>query len=510
MSDSLYSRLDTVMRVMDISALELSRHCDVSSSLISRWRKGKRPLTEQSLAALSLSQALIELDTELRLQEFFEPFMDEQGDEATALMTYLCSEEIPGLTPRAKPPALQSSGSYLARQQILLGERGFKKAALLMLDSVMQLPPGQQVIVCAHNGFDLFLENVPFALQFLQKLSRATKRNTTFLLINRRGFGMENNAHFAGFWLSAHLKGIIRSRYYEGEAPDEYFVGVIPGYWSGRVEHDETAENGLIATIFSDPRNIRKDEQHCAEQIARSKPASQYAFLNAPLGDEDNVQSWTSGALPLWDEPDALVPDGSFSLICRVPSFGIMTKAEFDEIRGSSEAPPIPDYLFADEAVFAQGAHRIILCKEDVHDALKHTRKKNEALSILLQRKTYVPRKILVDELERLLQAMKEHDDFEVALMPYSAFKKLELEMVCWHNSAAVGWLQDGSESVFANDPITSGSFSAAIDHTWAKLHKGWKRKRDVAATLRKWIAGEIESEPEEDSATVKNWSPYE
>lgn len=504
-----YSRLDTVMRVLNISALELSRHCDVSSSLISRWRKGKRPLSEQSPAVLSVCKALIKHDSEHKLKEYIDPFKDEDIDDTAALIAYLCSEEIPGLTPQASPPALQTSGFYLAQQQVLLGERGFRKAALLMMDYVMQLPPGQQVIACAHNGFDLFLKNVPFAMQFLQKLSRSTKRKTTFLLVNRRGFGMENSAHFAGFWLAAHLKGIIRSRYYEGDPPEEYFVGVIPGYWSGRVEQDETAENGLISTVYSDPRNIRKDEQHCAEQIARSKPASQYAFLRAPLGDEDNKQGWTSGGLPSWDEPDAYAPDGSFSLIAKVPLFGIMTKAEFDHVKGSSETPPMPDYLFADTEEFAKGAHRIILCKEDIREALQHSRSKSEALSDLLHRNAYIPKKILVEQLERLLKEMKEREDFEVALMPRSAFKKLELEMICWHNSASVGWLQDGSESVFANDPITSGSFSAAIGHTWDKLHKGWKRKRDVSSTLRKWLAGHIESEPEEDSATVKNWEPY-
>lgn len=74
--------------------------------------------------------------------------------------------------------------------------------------------------------------------------------------------------------------------------------------------------------------------------------------------------------------------------------------------------------------------------------------------------------------------------------MPESAFRKLDLEIVCWHDSASVGWLQDGSESVYACDPITSGSFHGAVDHAWEKLHKGWKRRRNVMATLRKWLSG--------------------
>lgn len=509
MNKSDYTRLDYVMRLMDVSALELSRRCGVSSSLISRWRKGLRPLSERSEAVKSLCSVLLECEGAEKLQDFIDPFIADTEDDAAALRAYLCSDELPALAPRGKPLTLQTSGSYITQQQVLLGESGFRKAVLLMLDYVMQLPPGQQVIACAHDGFDLFLKNVPFALQFLQKLDKATKRQTTFLLINRRGFGMESSAHFAGFWLTAHLKGIIRSRYYEGDPPAEYFVGVIPGYWSGRAERDSTAEDGLISTLYTDSRNVLKDEAHCDEQIARSEPASQYAFLKAPSGNAENKKRWKAGKLPKWNSPDAIAPDGSFSVICRVPSFGIMTKAEFEAVKGSGDLPSFPRYLFADDETFAESAHRIILCKEDICEALSQTRRKNEPMSTLLGRNVFIPKKVLLAQLQRLLEAMKQNEDFEVAIMPRSAFKKVELEIVCWHNSASVGWLQDGSESVFANDPITSGSFSAAVDHTWSKLHKGWKRKRDVSATLRKWIAGQQIDMQEEDSATVKNWSPY-
>jgi len=354
---------------------------------------------------------------------------------------------------------------------------------------------------------------VPFALQFLAKINGVIKRGTSFLLINRRGFGLENNAHFARFWLVAHLKGIIRSRYYEGDPPEEYFVASIRGYWGGVVEIDATAEDQLISVMYTDPRNIRRAEAHCDAFIQRSIPASQYGFLKNPTGDADNAQSWQPGPLPVWrpetarnEQEAAARPDGSFSAICRVPSIGVMTRAEFGVVLGKDTPTPMPDYLFREDESFAAVPHKIILCRDDVRVGLLKERRLNEPLSALLRRKAYMRREQLADQLWRILGAMEQNDQFEVALLPRSAFAKLELEIVCWTNSAAVGWLQDGSESVFANDPITSSSFHVAVGHAWNRLHKGWKRQSLVKRTLRKWLAGKELDVREADSAIVRNW----
>jgi hypothetical protein len=182
-----------------------------------------------------------------------------------------------------------------------------------------------------------------------------------------------------------------------------------------------------------------------------------------------------------------------------------MTKTEFEAVLAKDEPPQIPDYLFR-EGDFSQGSHRIILCRDDIREGLRKERVLNEPLSALFGRRAFISQRILRAMLARLLDAMAKNEDFEVALLPRSAFAKLELELVCWRNSASVSWLQDGSESVFANDPISSGSFHVAIDHAWDRLHKGWKRKALVMRTLRKWMAGKELAVHEPDSAVVANW----
>ena len=500
------TRLSQVMTATGVSARQLAKASGLTNSIISRWQKGARPLTTRSGSVAVLADTLLALDQKGQLSLLLAPYRTSGESAQDALVQFLTTDDLPAMPPRAMPPQIQYSGNYITEQQVLLGARGFRKGVLFMLDYVMELPPGRQIIVCAHNGFDLFLHNVPFALLFLKRLSKAIERGTSFTLISRRGYGMENDAHFARFWLVAHLKGIMRSRYYEGEPPEEYFVGLIPGYWSGEAETDPTAEDSLVSVMSTDPRHIRRATAHCDAFLDRSTSASQYEFLKQPTGSLEDVQKWKPGPLPKWNEPDAMAPQGSFSAICRVPSIGIMTKAEFAAALGQDQPPVMPDYLFRTQSAFEPGKHQIVLCRDDVQEGLVRQRTQNEPLSALLHRRAFISRDTLAAMLERLLEAMKSNDQFEVALLPRSAFAKLELELVCWQDSASVGWLQDGRQSVFANDPITSGSFHAAIGHIWGRLHKGWKRQPLVRRTLRKWLAGQELDPPAPDSVTVQNW----
>ena len=500
------SHLSIAMSLLGLNAKQLSVLCGVSNSLISRWQRGARPLTTRSEALVPLVETLLALDSNSsKLDEPLAYYLACGAGKREALIRYLTEEKLPALPARATPLEVQHRGSYVIQQQVLLGAAGFRRSSLLMLDYIMKLPPGQQMLFCAHNGFDLWHGNLPFALQALFKLNQVLKRETTILLINRKSAGLHGSPWFSVFWLTIHLKGIIRSRYYEGDPPEEIFVGVIPGYWSGRCKHDDTAEDGLIATLYTDPRNVGRDEAHVSHYMEKSVEASQYGFLRSPAGNEQSRPLWRPGSLPKWDVPDAVSPEGNFFAICRVPSFGVMTQEEFASVEGEN-APPLPNYLFSSSETFAAGPHRLILCRDDVREGLQKARRKNEPLSELLGRTAYISSTMLAAQLQRLLAAMETNEDFEVALMPRSAFKKLELELIHWRNSAGLCWLQNMNESLFDCNPVIADSFTEAVEHTWGRLQKAWKRKPLIMRTLRKWLAGKELNAREEDSVIVKNW----
>lgn len=518
MGEQSRSRLDTVMAILGLTAVELSREVDISNSLISRWQKGTRPLPTKGSAARDLAKVLSKLDTKNDLDELLASYSASDSKEQM-LWHYLVGEDMPGTPLTAAVAQVPFSGEYVAQQRVFLGVKGFRKATLLMFDYLALLPPGQELCICAHTGFELWHESLPFALKVLQKLAGLLKRDVQISLISRDTEGFDGSHYLSVFWLSAQLKGIVRTRFYEGEAPHEYFVASIKGHWSARVEYDDTAEDDMITTIYTDPRNIKKDEKHVCEFTELSIPAGQFNFLRHPQGDEHNKRVWREGPLPaqcpMANTPSASArtdvskvqqPDGSFDAICRVPSFGIMSAEEWSRICKKNAAPALTEYLFCKEAAFVQAPHKIVLCREDVQMGLSMDCQRSVPLSEAIGSKLTVPREILAAELNRLVEAMEKNPDFEVALMPRSAFEKLELELIHWKNSVSLGWLQDGSESLLTIDPLTCKGFANAVELVWERLHKGWKRKKTVRATLRKWLTGKGLDEHEPDSANVRNW----
>lgn len=502
---SIASRLDVVMTVLDVSANRLSPACGISNSMISRWQRGESPFTPHKDKLEALAAALLTYEKNEILDPILAPYRTDGETKLASLCAYLTSEEVPALPARAEPPEIQFSGSYLAQQQVFLGIDGFRKGALMMLDYVQNLPPGQQITICAHDFYELMFHDVQFALDFIHKLTEAVKRGTTLLMISRRGYGIENDAYYARYWIVAHLMGILRNLYYDVEPPKELYVASIRGYWSMEVIPDLTAKDELVMTMYTDPRNIRRAEAHCEAYAKISKPASQYGFFKHPTVRTFNAPSWEPGPLPKWDEK-AKRPDGSFSAICRVPSIGFMTKKEFSRLQGNEKPPLLPDYLFGESSNLPEGSYRIILCRDDMQEGLMKERRQNEPLTALLHRRAFVTRQMLTAQIVRLLDLMGQNENFEVALIPKSAFDKLELELVCWKNSVSVGWLQDASESIFVNDPVSTGSFHTAVNHVWDRLHKSWKRRPMVMRTLRKWLNGKELDVNWPESATVRNW----
>lgn len=496
------SRLGVVMNTLGLSAIALSCEVGISNSLISRWQKGSRKVPQAGPTSRLLAEALVRLDTEDILADILAPY-DGPREKTITLQRYLTEDNLTGFMPETM--YLQRSGEYIAQQQVLLGARGFRKSCLIMLDYLQELDPGQKLIICAHSGFDLWHGSITFALQILKRIPGIMKHKTTITLITRNAEGFDGSHYFSVHWLVLQLRKILQIRYYEGEPPYEYYVANIRGKWSGRVEPDPTAEDGITTTVYYDPRNFRYDEAHCDSFMRRSKPAGQFAFLKNPAGNRRNKRLWRPGPPPPWAIKDAPAPTGSFSTITRLPALGTMTRAEWKTLTADDQVPELPDYLFAEDDTLLSGPHRLIFCKEDVREALVNGGP-SLPLSILLGREVILPPELVAAQLQRLLDTMRQNPGLEVALMPKVAFDKLELEFIHWHHSVALGWLQDRSQSLFTDDMPTCRGFANAANNVWNRLHKGWWRKKNVRPTLRKWLAGEGLGESDEDSMFVKAW----
>lgn len=347
-----------------------------------------------------------------------------------------------------------------------------------------------------------------YVSMLIERLAKAFSRGATLTVINRKGYALTDVAAFALPWLAAHLQGFIRSRYYDGEMPDgERIVASIRDYWSLRAREDFDVEDGLFAAMFTDPLDIRQDVLLCDDFHKRSTPLSQYNFLLHPGGTATDSRLWDDPlTLPRWDS--GAVPNGNFYTVQRTPCLGVMTVEEFKNLSGK-QSLDFPAYLFSKDGAFPDGPHKFILCYEDVRRALSQPKTANGALGMLMQKLVSVPHELHAEMVRRVLAMMEERSDFQVALVPRVAFRKIQMELVCWQNSAAVAWLQDHSQSMYTVDEVVSGSLYGSIDFLWSRLLAGWKRQDHVRRQLRKWLSGKDLTGKLESSAIVRGWNIY-
>lgn len=506
-NDGKSNRLNYVMEMLGVRANALARMSGADHSLITKWRRGERRLTFTSKNLLEISEALLEIDKEGELMALIEPYKQPGEAPADTLRQYLIGHDLPALPPRTAPAERVTSGEYTVQHRVYLGQKGLRSATIAMLDYIMALPPGREIVAVCHGNYNWVVKNMSYVAMLIDRLRNAFSRGATLTVINRKGYALTDVAAFAVPWLAAHMQGFIRSRYYEGELPEgERIVASIRDYWSLRAHEDKEVEDGLFAAMFTDPLDIRQDVRTCDEYYGKSKSLSQYNFFTAPEGTGEDVKLWSHpDKLPLWE--GGINPDGSFNTVQRTPCLGILSLEELRGITGAGELA-FPSYLFSSGGELSPGPHKLILCLEDVRKSLTQSTPSG-VLGDLMQKPVSIPKDLSATLMKRVLALMEERSDFEVALVPRVAFKKMQLEMICWQDSATVGWLQDHSQSVYTNDEVVSGSLYGSVDYLWDRLLAGWKRQDRLRRQIRKWLSGKELDVKLEDSAIVRGWDIY-
>lgn len=496
------------MEILGIRANTLARESGADHSLITKWRRGERRLTVNSKNLREISVALLALDEDGELQALIAPYKMEGEEAAETLRQYLVGHDLPALPPRTAPAERVTSGEYTVEHRVYLGHKGFRSAAATMLEYILALPPGREIVGVFHGNFNWIVGDMSYVATLIEGLRKAFARGATITSINCHGYAVTDLPAFAGPWLVAHLQGFVRSRYYRGEMPQgERIVLSIRDYWSLRAREDEEVEDGLFAAMFTDPLDVRQDVRLCDEYKERSELWAQYGFLRHPQGDENCGKLWeNSGRLPRWE--GGANPEGSFYSIQRTPCLGVMTLDEVCGLTGKRDIP-YPAYLFSPDGGFSPGPHRLILCYEEVRKALAQSRTPCGLLGEMAGKPVSVPRELHAVAIRRVLAMMEARSDFEVALVPRVAFKKIKMELVCWQDSAMVAWLQDFRQSVYTHEERASSSLYGAIGYIWDRLLAGWKRQDRIRRQLRKWLAGKELDVRLEDSAIVRGWDIY-
>lgn len=484
------NRLDYLMGLLEIRASQLAEVSGVDHSLITKWRRGERQLSQRSKQLLPLARGLLQLDAQDRLTDILAPYRRENFRVSEDLAAYLIGRDMPTLAARLEPPTRPLSGEYIVQHRVYLGKKGMRSATIAMLDYVLRLPPGREIVAVCHGNFNWIIGDLGYVFMLIDRLRKAFERGTTLTVVNRKGFAISDVAMFAGPWMIAHLRGYIRSLYYEGEMPPgDCLVASIRDYWSLRMREDDEVEDGLYITMYSDPVDIRQDVRLCDQYRARAQSLTKYDVLQNPAGH--------------------IVPKPAQGIITiqRTPSISLTSRQEFLQLT-HGERDDFPEFFFAQERDLPHVPMRIIFCREDLREALGKTRFIQDMFAETVKRRVFVRREMLVGQLQRIIAALRDRDDVEVALVPRLAFERIGLEMAAYKDSAMLVWLSDSMQTVYSEDEVMSGSIYGYGEFIWGTLLAGWKRKSSVLRLLLRWLREEGLDEEEAISAQVRGWDP--
>lgn len=490
------NRLDYFMSTMHIPASAIAEATGINHSLITKWRRGERKLHMRSKGIHDLAGYIASKDFDGTVRETLarHGFTDETGTLEHNLALYLCgSAQV--RTQRASEESLMS-GEFTITHRVYLGESGLRSAMLNILDYMNTLPPNQEIIAVCDDNYDWIVGDKAFVMILIMRLRQAFVRGVTITVINRKRFDLDKIVLFSGPWLVAHMRGYIRSLYYEDKrGPSGVKVlASTKGYWGLTMREDEEVEDHRYVVTCTDRFSVQEVNRACETYRDRAYALFQYSFLTMPSEMDEGMAS-------------ERLTDSALYMIQRTPSFGIMTCEEFLGAGASAQALERLRFLFlTPEQLPGDKPIRLILCKEDVADLLKKEHKPNAALICSVGNRASFIREEIIAQLERIHGWMEDYPNFEVALIPRIAFDRIGMEMHSFENGPTVAWLSDASQSTCTKDPLLSGALFGFAGEVWDHLLKGWKARNSVMQQLGRLLRGKGLNRERTDTRAIRSW----
>ena len=495
------TRLDYLMSRLDLSSTAMAGALDINHSLITKWRRGERPLSLRSSRLSDVARFLIAADRDGIITRLFAPYVD--SDKASALvsplMEWLCNEQevsMPGVDIRPQHPHLSE---YALSYRAFLGKRGLRDAFLTLLDIVASLPTSQQIMISCLDRYDFLTNDPDFLRLLIPRLQEVFKNGTTLSVICRNNPLPTAMGIFPGLWFTAHLRGFVRSLYHDEAPPlatSEKLLAAVRGHCSLYMYDDFESADGAYLTLHADPVYVRHVCGIYENQRLLAKPLFLYNFLSSPMS-------------LLTDLEQERVDSAALFMIQQTPGFCFTEPEELFEIsrRQRDPTPSAFNTLLCPQHI-ENTSIKLVLCHEEIVAALKKGRQQHSGLSCILGRRGFLSQNTMQAQLRRIVKLLKSNDSFEVALLPRVAFEKIGLELHALDGVLTIAWLSDASQSAATTDAAMSSTLYRFGEFVWSNLLLGWKRKLDVIRQLNKWIKYEDLTDPP-ISRAVQNWNLF-
>ena len=364
---------------------------------------------------------------------------------------------------------------------VVFGVEGVQGAALQFLDLTSAMKEPQEILYVCPDGLDMYTRDEKFGAKLMDKLMSIFANGHTVSVVLRTDYKMTDVSAFSGRWLVAHLLGYIKSYYYDEfhTTYEDKMLVVVPGQFAMRVK-EETSGSGtkLYTAISFDADTVKNAADEYEQYRKKSRQRFHYHFFEQPGGFLRDME-------PL--------PDRVHYQFARLPHFCITdgNKLQKDFNLTSEEMQDIQrDFsLFLSQPGFYEPdtTVRHIFCEDDIENALLKNSHVSQELSTIIGRRVVINSQTLTNRLVLLRDLLESHSNYEVCFLSDEVFKKLTMQIACWGDRAAIGWIP-GSKSTACKDYTNVNALTGFCGAVWEQIPPFARSRKAAAGKLATWL----------------------
>ena len=479
------TNLSLLMALFQLPGSEMGRMIGVDKTLISRWGSGSRRLMPKRRWATLIADTFLSLDAEHEVQMLPALMSDAyrigllQGEELRAqLLSWLCQKGQP------QPPEIErrrtlfaafasfrdkaQAGMPTSWNEVVTAEDDTAiagktlglpqaRATLLALADYMGTltEPVHSTFVCP-EGIGMVTRDTKYGLQLLGKMVPLLQRGSTLDVVLRTEFSLSDVSAMAGPWLVAHLKGYVRSWYYDDFDTVENDRILVSGgkHFAVRISGEK-----YESVVYTDEANVSELGEICAQYLGKSKMRFHYELFQKP-------ENYLKKAIPPENE--------RVFVFQRLPHFliggkGLPERLFMEEKMAGRMLDQFEPLFQSPEALPDSTKLYHVMSMEAIEDALDQPRHLSASLSDMAGSRIYMLTQTLVDQLSLMQKQMEENPNYHVALVRDEVLADIGMEIGSWGTKFAIGWIP-GGRSTATTDATNSAALHGYCQMVWDEI----------------------------------------
>ncbi len=497
--------------LMDLLGIKPAALCDAvgaDKTLVSRWRTGARKLMPGHHWAGKIADYFVQVDEASGrpvLHEVLAAYYPGEepggaGEKSRLLAHWLTTagqreaeyqrrregllrrlmEQVERWAAPPKPPEEVPAPPHpLPANTVVYGVAGVQGSALQFIELVQQQPTPQELWYVCPEGLDMYTRDERFGTALMNRLMELFSAGHTLNVVLRTDYKMTDISSFSGRWLVAHLLGYVKSYYFDEfhKTYEDKMMAVLPGKMAMKVS-DSATDGGIYTAIHFDSGTVGAVEQAVESYRSRSRQRFHYHLFEQPDG-------FLRGASPLADRVHYQ--------FARLPHFCLAGREETERGFALSGAEAqllwrefgplgVPASFYEEQTTVRQ-----LYCEDDIEAALLKSRHVCPELSAICGRRVMMTTQTLVDRLALIKNRLETQRSYEVCFLPQGLFRKLVMQIACWGDVAAIGWIT-GGKSAACKDYTNVNALAGFCEVVWDKIPSAMKSRRTAARKLGIWL----------------------